>query len=180
MGSKKTVSEKNNILINPDNINYYYNILKVASESLILNLNKNIIVLRLSNVFGNNFNSPLLLPTLIRDAIQKSKINISINVNSTKDYIAIDDVINLIFKIQKKNKFRIYNVASGKNIALKKIIQIIKRKTNCKVFTKNQNISIKEPIISISRIKNEYNFKPSLNIDNHLPKLIAEFKKKFK
>ena len=27
--------------------------------------------MRLSNVFGNNFNSPLLLPTLIRNAIQK-------------------------------------------------------------------------------------------------------------
>ena len=69
---------------------------------MLLSLNKNIIILRLSNVFGNNFNSPLLLPTLIRNAIQKSKINISINVNSTKDYISINDVIDLIFKIQKK------------------------------------------------------------------------------
>ena len=107
---------------------------------MLLSLNKNIIILRLSNVFGNNFNSPLLLPTLIRNAIQKSKINISINVNSTKDYISINDVIDLIFKIQKKNRFKIYNIASGKNITLKKIIQIIRNKTNCRVFTKNQNI----------------------------------------
>ena len=104
---------------------------------MLLSLNKNIVILRLSNVFGNNFNS-LLLPTLIRNAIQKSKINISINVNSTKDYISINDVIDLIFKIQKKNRFKIYNIASGKNITLKKIIQIIRDKTNCRVFTKNQ------------------------------------------
>ncbi len=180
LNSNKNVTEKDNIFVKPDDINYYYNILKVASESLILNIKKNIIVLRLSNVFGNNFNSPLLLPTLIRNAIQKSKINISISVSSTKDYILIDDVINLIFKIQKKNKFKIYNIASGKNISLKKIIQIIKRETNCKVFTKNQNVKIKEPIISVNQIKKEYNFKPSLNIENHLPKLIAEFKKNFK
>ena len=115
--------KKNNILIKTDNINYYYNILKAASESLLLSLNKNIIILRLSNVFGNNFNSPLLLPTLIRNAIQKSKINISINVNSTKDYISINDVIDLIFKIQKKNRFKIYNIASGENITLKKLFK---------------------------------------------------------
>ena len=180
LNSSKTVTEKNNILVKPDNINYYYNILKAASESLLLSLNKNIIILRLSNVFGNNFNSPLLLPTLIRNAIQKSKINISINVNSKKDYISINDVIDIIFKIQKKNKFRIYNIASGKNIALKKIIQIIRNKTNCRVFTKNQNIKIKEPIISINRIKNEYNFKPSLDIEKDLPSLITNFRKKLK
>ena len=180
LNSNKTVSEKNNILVKPDNINYYYNILKAASESLLLSLNKNIIILRLSNVFGNNINSPLLLPTLIRNAIQKSKINISININSTKDYISINDVIDLIFKIQKKNRFRIYNIAGGKNITLKKIIQIIHNKTNCRVFTKNQNIKIKEPVISINRIKKEYNFKPSLNLEKDLPSLITNFKKRLK
>jgi len=180
LNSSKTVSEKNNILIKTDDINYYYNILKAASESLLLSLNKNIIILRLSNVFGNNFNSPLLLPTLIRNAIQKSKINISINVNSTKDYISINDVIDLIFKIQKKNRFKIYNIASGENITLKKIIQIIRNKTNCRVFTKNQNIKVKEPVISINRIQKEYNFKSSLNLEKDLPSLIANFKKRLK
>ena len=147
---------------------------------MLLSLNKNIIILRLSNVFGNNFNSPLLLPTLIRNAIQKSKINISINVNSTKDYISINDVIDLIFKIQKKNRFKIYNIASGENITLKKIIQIIRNKTNCRVFTKNQNIKVKEPVISINRIQKEYNFKSSLNLEKDLPSLIANFKKRLK
>ena len=180
MNSKKSVTEKNNILVKSDNIDNYYNILKVASESLLLSLNKKIIILRLSNVFGNNFESPLLLPTLLKNAIQKSQINILINRYSTKDYISIKDVVDLVFKIQKKNNFRIYNIASGKNISLKKIIDIIKGNTKCKVIYKNQNIKINEPLINIDRIKKEYNFKPSLKIETELPKLILDFKKRLK
>ena len=86
-------------------------------------------------------------------------------------------MIDLIFKIQKKNRFKIYNIASGENITLKKIIQIIRNKTNCRVFTKNQNIKVKEPVISINRIQKEYNFKSSLNLEKDLPSLIANFKK---
>jgi len=179
LNSSHTFEEKN-LSINSLKFNDYYNILKLASESLLLRLNKKVKIIRLSNVFGYNYKSPLLLPTLIRDAIKKKKIQIIISQNSTKDYIHIDDVIRIIFRILRSGKNDIYNVASGNNITIKNIVQILKEKINCKVLLKNQNKKILEPKININKIRKEFKFKSKLNIKKDLPVLIEKFNKKIK
>ena len=179
LNSNHTFEEKN-LSVNSQKANDYYNILKLASESLLLKLNKKVKIIRLSNVFGFNYKSPLLLPTLIRDGITKKKIQIIISQDSTKDYIHINDVIKIIFKILKHGKSDIYNVASGNNISIKKIVQILKKKLNCKVILKNQNKKVFEPKINVSRIREEFKFRSKLNIKKDLPVLIKKFNKKFK
>ena len=139
--------------------------------------NKNIKVVRVSNLFGNNFTKQIyLLPTLIRNSINDKKINILINKRSSKDYIHINEVFEVLFKIIKKGKYRLYNIASGKNIELSKISQKIKKITNCKINFKNQNKLIKEPIIDIGRIKKEFNFKPKKDLIKSLDQLIINYK----
>ena len=96
INSNKNTEEKSDLFVNTKRTNDYYNILKIASESLLLKLDRKIKVVRLSNVFGFNYNSPLILPSLIRDSIKKSKIKISISLNSSKDYISIQDAMELI------------------------------------------------------------------------------------
>ena len=178
--NNKSTKENSFIKINSSNQNDYYNLLKLASESVCLNSNKkNIKIIRLSNVLGNNFNSPLVFPSLIRDAIKKNEITISINKNSTKDYIHINEVINLIFKIIKVGKKKIYNLASGKNITLLKVAKLIQNQTMCKIKFKNQLTLIQEPKININRIKNEFKFQPKKNIDLQIKKIVANFKKNF-
>jgi len=176
-GKKKT-NEKSLIQINPNIRNFYYNSLKLTAESLCLSLpNKNIKVVRVSNLFGNNFTKQIyLLPTLIRNSINDKKINILINKRSSKDYIHINEVFEVLFKIIKKGKYRLYNIASGKNIELSKISQKIKKITNCKINFKNQNKLIKEPIIDIGRIKKEFNFKPKKDLIKSLDQLIINYK----
>jgi nucleoside-diphosphate-sugar epimerase len=176
INSKFDTSENTYIKSHSDNENNYYNILKLMSETLLLNFHKNTKIIRLSNVFGFNYRSPLVLPTLIKDAIKESKLNITININSTKDYISIKDVISLILKIKKKSKYRIYNVASGKNLKLKDLANIIKKETGCKIILKSQKKIIKEPKININRIKKEFKFQSSLDIKKDLPVLIEKFK----
>tara|TARA_B100000579_G_scaffold62654_1_gene45908 strand:+ start:2231 stop:3046 length:816 start_codon:yes stop_codon:yes gene_type:complete len=170
-------SEEEYIKIKSDDLNDFYNLLKLTSESLCLSLNNNKIkVIRLSNVLGNNYSSPLVLPTLIRNGIQRGKIKLFINKNSTKDYIGIDDVTQLIFKIINHGKERIYNVASGKNTKLIEIVKIIRNETNCRITLINQKEKILEPIINISRIKKEFKFNPKIKFKNDLKKIINNFK----
>ena len=80
-------------------------------------------------------------------------------------------------KINTNSKFDIYNLASGKNIKIRNIVNIIKKVTKCKVFLKNQKLIIKEPKINIRRLETEFNFKSSLNLKKDLPALIKKFKK---
>ena len=176
---KRDTKEKSSILVNPNDINFFYNSLKLSAESLCLALpNKKNRFIRMSNLFGNYFTSQIyLLPTLIRDSLYKKKISIFINKNSSKDFLFVDEAINVLIKIIKKGKYRLYNVASGENIKLFKVSEKIKKITDCKIIYKNQKRILKDPIINIKRIKKEFNFKPKKKLIPSLRELIVNYKK---
>ncbi len=175
---KTKTSENDPININSNSKSFLYNSLKIAAENLCLTLNnKNIKVIRMSNLFGDNFtNQAYILPTWIRDSIINKKIDLYINKNSTKDFIYVDDAFDVLLKIIKTGKHRLYNVASGKNIKLSKILKEIKKITNCKINYTNSSNIIKEPKINIKRIVNEFNFKPKNNLIDLLNDLIINYK----
>lgn len=175
--SKKT-NEDSFLRINPNLRNFYYNSLKIAAENFCLSLpNKKIKVLRMSNLFGDNFTRQIyLLPTLIRESVNKKKINIFINKKSSKDFLHVNEALDLMLKIIKKSKYRLYNIASGKNISLDKIANEIKRVSSCAINYKNQKNLIIQPKIDISRIKNEFNFKPKKNLIKSINHLINNYK----
>lgn len=169
--------ENSHIKIDVNSKHYFFNSLKVAAENLCLSKdNKNVRVVRISNLFGFNFKKQIyLLPTLIRNAIKKKKIEILINKKSKKNYLNVEDAIRITLKIIQKSKYRIYNIASDKRISLEKIAQQIKRNTNCKILYKNQRIKFDEPIININRIKKEYKFKPSSSLEKEISTLLREY-----
>ena len=82
-----------------------------------------------------------------------------------------------MLKIIKKSKHRLYNIASGNNISLEKIANEIKRVSSCTINYKNQKNLIIQPKIDISRIKNEFNFKPKKNLIKSINYLINNYKK---
>jgi nucleoside-diphosphate-sugar epimerase len=99
-----------------------------------------------------------------------------VNKKSSKDFLYVNEALDILIKIIKKGKSRLYNVASGKNIELYKIAQKIKKITNCKIIYKNQNKLVSEPKIDISRIKKEFNFKPKKNLIKSLTEIINNYK----
>ena len=176
--SSKT-KETDKITFNHNEKGVYFKSLKIAAESLCLQMNNpKIKIIRLANVFGHYFSNQIyLLPTLLRQSITKRKISIIINKNSKKNYLNVNDAINVILKIINKSKHQIYNVASDKQISIGQISEKIKKFTNCKVLYKNSNIIVNEPKINIQRIKKEFNFKPEIKFDKEIQKIIRNYKK---
>ena len=176
--SSKT-KETDKITFNHNEKGVYFKSLKLAAESLCLQMNNpKIKIIRLTNVFGHYFSNQIyLLPTLLRQSITKRKISIIINKNSKKNYLNVNDAINVILKIINKSKHQIYNVASDKQISIGQISEKIKKFTNCKVLYKNSNIIFNEPKINIQRIKKEFNFKPEIKFDKEIQKIIRNYKK---
>lgn len=132
-------------------------------------------IIRVSNIYGYSPKSPLVFPMFVKNAINKKKIFISINKNSSKDFIHIDDVVKMIIKIITKSKSNIYNLASGKNIKLITLAKAIQKKIGSKIILKNQSKKIIEPKININKIKKEFNFKPKKLLDD-LEKVINKYK----
>tara|TARA_B100000902_G_scaffold57127_1_gene63969 strand:+ start:29 stop:1009 length:981 start_codon:yes stop_codon:yes gene_type:complete len=154
---------------------------------------KNLIILRVFNIAGytNNLkyvekkiDKNLRIFPLIFKKIKKKKI-ISVYVKNKnnhfiypkRDYLHINDLLNLIIKIIRKlnklNKKEIYNVGMGINYSLNEILPLISKRlpTNMKknLRLKFKKIDSKELISTLSDVKKTsktFNWKPKNSIDD--------------
>ena len=157
-----STNEENSLHVNPANFSDLYNISKIMGESICLSFkNSNIRIARLSNVVGKNIESNDFLFSIIKDAVFKKNIKLCTDPNSEKDYIYVDDVVKILPRISQNGDYRIYNVGSGKNTAVKDIVYELKKITGCSVnFDTNSKLH-SFPEISINRVIDEFDFNPS-------------------
>lgn len=174
--NKSNIKESDMLTLNSD-LEYLFNLQKILSENLLLNNLENVKIIRLSNVYGTNYDKDTLIPILINRAIKYNKINLLIDSNSSKDYISTNDAIRNIYLISEQNKMGIFNLGSGKNTKLKDIVQKIKKYTNCEVIYSN-NPHIEEfPKINLAKTKKIINLKLKNDLLSDLPLLIDKFRK---
>ncbi len=153
-------------------MDYIYDGSKKLSESILYNFSKNckynIGILRLSNVYGrfDVLDDTTLIKKIVRykkDGIKELYVNE--NLDSTKDYIYIDDAVEMIVQVMLSlKKTDVYNIAFGKSYSLRDIssnlnINII---GNCEKICKFSNVSI-EKVVNTFELKPKYDFKDGLN-----------------
>lgn len=161
LNHKGLVSEDSDILINssPDKS---YDLSKLYSESLILSLqNPSIRIARLSNVYGRNMSNNTFLGSIINNILSGNDVLIKENKNSSKDYIYIDDVVDLIYKISLCGSDKIYNVASGDPVHHYEIAEYLKKHSKYNINFGDNGPARISPKIDNSKIVNEFAFKPS-------------------
>lgn len=168
--------ERSDILVNPFVPDDIYNISKLMGEAVCLSFpDESIRIARLSNVVGSDVHSKNFISSLIRDACTKKKIILDSHLQSEKDYITIEDVLNILPEISRRGKRRIYNVASGMNITHSQILDIVQQQTACAVEHNQDAAIVKFPIISIDHIQEDFSYSPT-NVLTSLPFLIEKFK----
>ena len=149
-----------------------YDISKLLGESLCLSLkNEKIRVARLSNVYGEGQSTNTFLGSLIDDVRRHKDLIINESPDSSKDYISIEDVIDILVRIAISGKDRLYNVASGEVVRHSHIAKIIDNATQLSVSFKKGASKRVFPAIDISKIKREFSFSPRLLL-NELPILL--------
>jgi UDP-glucose 4-epimerase len=132
----------------------------------------NIILLRLSNVYGPNKKMGFI--TNLINSLNNKKIN-NIAYNNGKQYrdlLFIDDVILGIMSCLKNstNGFHIYNLCSGKCFSIKNIIKIIEKLSSKKVNVTFSNIIPDEKCIwgNNSKANQFLNFSPTVSLTDGL------------
>ena len=159
--NSKVGSEEHSLEVNPINSEDLFNISKLMGESLCLNSGKdNIKIARISNVCGDDFKSNNFIYSIIKDAAEKKEILLNTTLDSEKDYIRIDDVVDALLELSKMDESGIYNIASGKNISNEVITNIIKEITGCSIKVSENAATIKFPQIEISKIQKIFDFNP--------------------
>lgn len=110
----------------------FYGIAKYTSERLLMNFcNKekiSLIILRIPRVYGIGDNQNNYGPTMFTALAKKNKpIEIWGDGKEKRDYVFINDLNKILFKLSKKNFSGIINLCSGNSVSFIKIINLIKK-----------------------------------------------------
>lgn len=173
--------EDSPISIDPKDPFDLYNSSKLTGELLALNCGKkNIKVARLSNVFGADFNSDNFVTSITKDALINNKVVLRTTPKSSKDYISVLDVSEILIRLSKVEKSGIYNVAAGYNVTNEAILNKLKALTNCTIEFDSKAETIIFPEITNSKLVNEVNFKPERTLLSELDSFVTQFKSHLK
>jgi nucleoside-diphosphate-sugar epimerase len=171
-------TRENSLLrVTPINKDEIFNISKLMGESVCLASSKpNVRIIRPSNVYGNDYRSNNFLTAVLKEAILNKKVILRTSLESAKDYISVDDVVDLIYKIALTGKKKIYNVARGVNVTNQTLLTEIQNLTGCELEVLPQAETIIFPQISIELLMEEFDFKP-LCLLEMLKELVSGYKK---
>jgi len=154
-----------------------FNVSKLTGELLTLNCGReNVRVARLSNVYGFDFNSENFITSIIKDAVAENKVTLRTTPDSSKDYISINDVVQLLIKISLHGKNSIYNVASGNNTSNLDVLNVLKQETGCAIDFIPSAEKIAFPRINIDKIKTEFGFHSPHRLTDDLKEIILRYK----
>ncbi len=138
--------------------------------------------LRLFSVYGPDDNHEWLIQYLIKEMLNDKDINVT-KGEQLWDYLFIDDISEMLFKLKDVNGVGIANLGSGKGVKVRYIIEKIKELTESKSQINFGTIPYREDQVmlmeaDITRLSNHLNWKPETNMEEGLKKTIESFKVK--
>jgi len=174
----KSTDEDTALVLCPADPDDLYNASKIMGEALCLGCNRpGTKVVRLSNVYGADIASENFLSSVLRDAVTKGRVVLRTAPDSTKDYIAIEDVVAMLPQIAERGESRIYNLANGRNTTHRELVEGVRRITGCEVVYEPGTPKVEYPRISIRRLRDEFNFAPA-HVMDHLGSLVEKMQDK--
>ncbi len=166
-------SEKSKI-----DLKHPYAVTKYMGEELVLKyasiFNMPNISFRFFNVYGPRLNLSGQYSAVMGNFLSQKKNNKPLTVvgdgKQTRDFIHVDDLAKAFLKtIKSKSVNKIYNLGSGKRTSINTIAKIFGGK---KKFIAKRPGEPKSSLADISKIKKDINWKPSINIDDGIKKLL--------
>jgi nucleoside-diphosphate-sugar epimerase len=150
---------------------------KILAEQLCefyaKNFDLNIIILRPFNIFGKKLSNGFLISNLFKSIETNEKITI-INKNSKRDFLHVDDFVDVILKIKDSDfKFEIFNIGSGKSYSFMDIIKKVEKITVKKInleYKENKESFIENIRADISKISNTIGWNPKISFEEGLQK----------
>lgn len=138
-----------------------YNLSKLMGEALCLHAGRPAVrVARLSNVVGGDDTGAVDFVAALGREAQAGRIVLRTAPDSAKDYVHIDDVVELLPRIALAGRERIYNVASGQLVRHQQWLDALQARTGCRVELTPSARRQSFPPVDIARIRDEFGFAP--------------------
>jgi len=159
-------------------VSKYENEMQIKKFSRSKDVNTKFIIFRAFTVYGPHQNERQFLSQLKKNFLQKKIINLY-NYKIQRDFVYINDVIYIILKTLKlnfKNKFSIYNLASGKSYSIGHAAEILKKKLKINTIINFINQKINKfdfnHSASINKISKKFNWSPKTFLEKGISSII--------
>lgn len=129
-----------------------------------------IVTLRPFYIYGPSMNKASFIPSIIKRINEKGKVFLS-NRNTKRDFLHVDDFIDLIEKILSNFPagYTIYNVGFGKSNSLEEVLELIKKILKIEVDIEYSDLirpnDIVDMVADISSLRKTYGWRPVLDIE---------------
>ena len=133
------------------------------------------IIIRPFNVYGINQNSNFLIPTIIEQS--KRKKIVLRDPNPKRDYVYLDDLINLFIRVLTYDvSYDVFNAGSGISYSVKEIVEMICDIIDEDIYVEYENSKrineVMETRADISKVRNKLKWVPKINFKQGLEKII--------
>jgi GDP-4-dehydro-6-deoxy-D-mannose reductase len=176
--SEVVISEK--IIPEPNNP---YALSKRLAEQVCMfykkHMNVDVTIIRPFNIFGPGQNELFLIPHIIRQVKEGKAIEVK-DVHPRRDYLYIDDLIDLLVKTieQPKTEHEAYNAGYGTSYSVAEIIQIIQDTagTDLPVISLNQTREneIMDLMADIRLASSTFQWTPSTTVADGIKKIFED------
>lgn len=103
------------LAVRPDSPDHLYNLSKLMGENLTLAAGRNGRVARLSNVLGPDMGPDNFVGSVLDEAARTGTVHLRTALDSSKDYVWIDDVVAALIALAGPDAAPITNLAAGRN-----------------------------------------------------------------
>jgi nucleoside-diphosphate-sugar epimerase len=167
----------------PTNPHSPYNKSKLLAENLcesyVKDMELNIVTLRPFYVYGPSSSTSTFIPSIKQQLKSDNSIFLS-HKNTKRDFLFVDDFVNLIFKIINDFPcgYNLYNVGSGKSHRLEDIIKIVENITGRLIEIKyNESLrpnDVSDMEADITAVTKKFNWTPTISIENGLTRIFND------
>lgn len=169
-GGAGPAREEDEIRLSPARAPDLYNASKALGEAITLSLGDRGRVARPSNVYGPG-QSDSFIAEVVDEAVADGAVTFRSPPESSRDYIAVEDVARLLVDIALRGRERIYNVASGVATTNAELGALISATTGYEIRYAADAVASPVPAIDNRRIREEFGFSPKA-LETELPLLL--------
>ena len=147
----------------------HYGALKICIENIIHSFNERmenkIIIARISNPYGpgQDYTKGVgFIDAAIKNAINEKEITVFGDGSIVRDYIYIDDVVNLLYFLASyKGEHDTFNISTGIGTSQKEILNMLKSYFPNMIirFEKERDVDLKKTVLSNKRLIDCYDYK---------------------
>ncbi len=174
-GGTSPAREGDAIRLVPADADYLYNVAKAMGEALTLSGHPRGRVVRLATVYGGSLRAEGFLSQVLREVATKGETTLGMALESSRDYVNVNDAIGCLIDIAIGGRHPVYNVGSGYNVTNGQLAARLTELTGCRVRVAAGAPRIAYPPLDVERVREEFGF-PASNLLDDLPDLLRAYR----